>query len=873
MATGAGADGQEEDAPTLARERQDPPSAEAAASDGGRFAPGTVLAGRYRIVALLGRGGMGQVYRADDLKLSQTVALKFLPDALARDGAALARFHREVRLARQIAHPNVCRVFDIGELGGEHFLTMEYIDGEDLASLVRRIGRLPHDKAVEIARQVCAGLAAAHDAGVLHRDLKPANVMIDGRGRARVTDFGLAGLEAELRVGGDASGTPAYMAPEQLAGREFTRRSEVYALGLLLYELFTGRRLFDAVTLPEILRQRGSGLRAAPSSVVRDLDPLVERLILRCLEEDPVRRPGSVLQAAAALPGGNALDAALAAGETPSPEMVAAARTAGALRSRTAGLALGGVLLLLFGLAAFDRSGLHHLLPLEKTPEVLADRAGSVLAGLGYRDRPADRAWGFGYDPRYLNWADPRPAPARWRRLATGRLPVYYYWYRQSPAPLEPNLPGVPSQTDPPARTEGMASVVLDPLGRLVELEVVPPARFAARAPTPFDWRPIFAAAGLDPGALRPASPEWTPPVVFDERAAWEGSLPDDPDVPLRVEAAAYAGRAVYFRVAGPWSPPPLAADDALEGATLAALAIVALLIGTVVVGGIVMARRNLRLGRGDRDGARKVAVAAFGLTVASTLLGTDATLTIGGVLLVLLRTASDALAVAALLWLLYVALEPYVRRNRPELIVSWTRLLAGEWRDPMVGRDVLAGCLLGLAAAASIALSGWLKSVFAVPYPPNHYLALDALGGTAGALGGILGRLAGATVQAFATLVFVALARRLLRTEARAAVFLWLVLFALQCLVFARSWPAVASAAILTLLWIVSLTRLGLLAGIAFGYSSVLAYTFPLTTDFSRSYAGTSALVLAVLTVLALVAWRISLGDGGAAPHADPAD
>ena len=160
----------------------------------GRFAPGTLLAGRYRIVACVGRGGMGEVCRAEDLKLRQEVALKFLPARLAQDAAALARFHREVRVARQVSHPNVCRVFDVGEADGLTFLTMEFVDGEDLASVLRRFGRLPQDKAMEIARQLCAGLAAAHDRGVLHRDLKPANVMIDGRGKVRTTDFGLAGV-------------------------------------------------------------------------------------------------------------------------------------------------------------------------------------------------------------------------------------------------------------------------------------------------------------------------------------------------------------------------------------------------------------------------------------------------------------------------------------------------------------------------------------------------------------------------------------------------------------------------------------------------------------------------------------------------------
>ena len=151
-----------------------------------------MLAERYRIIGLLGQGGMGEVYRANDLKLGQPVALKFLPAATTRSDL-LARFHAEVRIARQVSHPNVCRVYDIGEVDGSTFLSMEYVDGEDLRSLLRRIGRLPGDKALEIARRLCAGLAAAHDKGVLHRDLKPANIMIDGRGQVLITDFGLAG--------------------------------------------------------------------------------------------------------------------------------------------------------------------------------------------------------------------------------------------------------------------------------------------------------------------------------------------------------------------------------------------------------------------------------------------------------------------------------------------------------------------------------------------------------------------------------------------------------------------------------------------------------------------------------------------------------
>src|SRR5438874_3582162 len=242
------------------------------AIDHGRFAPGTLLEGRYRIVGRLGRGGMGEVYRADDLKLGQPVALKFLPEALDRDPARLTQLHTEVRLARQVSHPNVCRVYDVGEFEGHTFLSMEYVDGEDLALLLRRVGRFPEDRAMELSRQMCAGLAAAHDRGVVHRDLKPANIMLDGLGRIRIADFGLAGASGEsIRAG-----TPAYMSPEQLGGGDVTPKSDLYALGLVLFELFTGRRALEGGNLAELIAKREQAGITPPSEFVRDLDPAID---------------------------------------------------------------------------------------------------------------------------------------------------------------------------------------------------------------------------------------------------------------------------------------------------------------------------------------------------------------------------------------------------------------------------------------------------------------------------------------------------------------------------------------------------------------------------------------------------------------------
>jgi serine/threonine protein kinase len=261
------------------------------APDTPRYGAGEMLADRYRIVRLLGRGGMGEVYLVHDVRLDHQVALKFLPPALAADSRRLAQFHNEVRLARRVSHPNVCRVYDIGEVTGGLFLSMEYVEGEDLAAALRRVGSYPEQDAVELTRQICAGLGAAHDQGVLHRDLKPANIMINRAGRAQVMDFGLAVAGQADHV---AEGTPAYMAPEQLLGKEVTVRSDLYALGLVMYELFTGQRAFDADTpLDELVALRSSASIAAPTTIVRTLNAELGRAILACLDPDPSKRPAS----------------------------------------------------------------------------------------------------------------------------------------------------------------------------------------------------------------------------------------------------------------------------------------------------------------------------------------------------------------------------------------------------------------------------------------------------------------------------------------------------------------------------------------------------------------------------------------------------
>ena len=449
---------------------------------------GTILAGRYRIVGLLGRGGMGEVYRADDLTLGQPVALKFLPASAAADPAALARFHNEVRIARQVSHPNVCRIHDLGEADGEPFLSMEYVDGEDLSSLLRRIGRLAGDKAVESARQLCSGLAAAHDMGVLHRDLKPANVMLDGRGVVKITDFGLANFSEQI-ARDDIAGTPAYMAPEQLAGRAATIGSDLYALGLVLFEMFTGVAAFAPGSAADRARSSADSAPPTPSSARPDIDPAVERVIVRCLDPDPARRPPSARVVGAALPGGDPLAAALAAGQTPSPQMVADAATLGRLRPAVAWALLASLAIGMAAVGAInDRAAPYRASLLELSPEVLRVRAAQILDRAGRSGATRDWAAGFEFDPDVAAFLRRDGSAGQWRRAESRRPGLIRFWYRESEWWVIPwSMMHLPTSLDPPP-TEAGAIVLLDRDGNLQRLTTIlapgtdlPPSAVAAR--------------------------------------------------------------------------------------------------------------------------------------------------------------------------------------------------------------------------------------------------------------------------------------------------------------------------------------------------------------------------------------------------------
>ena len=257
---------------------------------------GSTFAGRYQVIEELGKGGMGRVYKVFDEKIKEKVALKLLKPEISADEQAIERFSNELRFARKIAHRHVCRMFDLGEDRGTHYITMEYVPGEDLKSILRMMGQMSAGKAVLVARQICEGLAEAHRLGVVHRDLKPQNIMIDRDGNVRIMDFGIArSLKVKGMTGaGVVIGTPEYMSPEQIEGQDVDSRSDIYSLGIILYEMVTGRVPFEGDTFLSIAVKQKTEQPRNPRDINPQIPDDIVRLILHCLEKDKARRYQSV---------------------------------------------------------------------------------------------------------------------------------------------------------------------------------------------------------------------------------------------------------------------------------------------------------------------------------------------------------------------------------------------------------------------------------------------------------------------------------------------------------------------------------------------------------------------------------------------------
>ncbi|MGB7295314.1 MAG: protein kinase [Candidatus Aminicenantales bacterium] len=253
---------------------------------------GTTFAGRYQIIEELGKGGMGKVYKVFDTKIEEKIALKLIKPEIASDRQTIERFSNELKLARKIAHRNICRMFDLGEAEGTHFITMEYVPGENLKSTIRRIGQLPVVKSIAIARQICEGLAEAHRLGVVHRDLKPSNIILDSEGNARIMDFGIArSLTGKgITDSGVMIGTPEYMSPEQVEGKEVDQRSDIYSLGIILFEMLAGCTPFSGDTPLSVAVKQKTEAPPDPRRLNPQIPADLSRLILKCLEKNKSER-------------------------------------------------------------------------------------------------------------------------------------------------------------------------------------------------------------------------------------------------------------------------------------------------------------------------------------------------------------------------------------------------------------------------------------------------------------------------------------------------------------------------------------------------------------------------------------------------------
>ena len=562
--------------------------------------------------------------------------------------------------------------------------------------------------------------------------------------------------------------------------------------------------------------------------------------------------------------------AALAAGETPSPEMVAASGHKEAVSVRTV-LSLFAIFIV--GLVVLALHSEAHLLirqvPMRKPPAVLEDQARAVLAAVGHATPPEDEATTVAYNGDFLRWVRAeRRGHDRWAWLGTGRTPAVMFTYRASPRELQPYaVSPQPSLSDPPPIVSGMATVVLDTEGRLLQLAVVPPQLDTADEHSPGvpDWAPLFAAAGLDRGAFTEARPEWTPLQFADTRAAWTGRVPQLGDLPVRVEAAAYRGRPVQFSLVGPWTRPSRMEDPAGGSTRRIALAITAVLVMAVIVVAIVLSRNNLRTGRGDRAGAVRLALFALVMQMASWMLTAHHVSGAAAAIDRFLEATGMSLLSAAFIWGSYLALEPMVRKRWPTGLIGWTRLLSGSWRDPLVGRDVLVGLASGVTFSLLLRLASLVMDWVGLPPTTPQFGNPDALAGGVPVLVGLFaGQFTNTILTSLVLVLLMAVIRGLVRWG-------WLA-FALLTVVFALllsgelisgemlsvevTMALLVSAFVAGVAW-----RFGLLVVAAMLYFNQTTFQAPVVATFDTWYAPLTMTALIVLIGLAVGAALVARG------------
>jgi serine/threonine-protein kinase len=492
----------------------------------------------------------------------------------------------------------------------------------------------------------------------------------------------------------------------------------------------------------------------------------------------------------------------------------------------------------------------------------LRDRASELVKKLGYPSQPADSAYGIGLDYEYLTHVDSTDvSPVRWEKLKSGQPAAIYFWYRQSPHPFDVTGSGVVREQRPARDVSGMKTVTLDTLGRLRSFYAVPPQREPLQGDAkPFDWSTLFVESGLDLSKLQSVPSTWTPPHAYNERAAWEGTYPNQPETRIHVEAAAYDGRPVFFEIIDAWDRSP--EEQAPLGNTrqrALTMLLLAIFI-TAMVGSAFLAWRNLRLGRGDRKGAFRLAAFVFVATFLNWLFASHHVSTEEEAFNFIVGV-QDILFWACFFWVVYIAFEPFVRRRWPGRIISWTRLLAGGFRDPLVGRDILIGAVFGVGM---ILCNFYLADLIPqwLGYPPRvpwlDFPATELLGIKSFA-GGLFRQIYSALMQPFIMLLLLFLFYLILRKDRLAALAVW-ALAALALSLTNETPIGIPFSCFAAFLFVWAIYRYGLLTLIATSFFLHLNIFFPITSEFSAWYAGDFVLALLIALALAVYGFYISL-------------
>ena len=552
--------------------------------------------------------------------------------------------------------------------------------------------------------------------------------------------------------------------------------------------------------------------------------------------------------------------------------MVAAAGGEDVALSRARGLAwmAAVAVLLAVALAMASRLSMFNRTVLDKPPEVLADRAEQIRQSLGYTDAAADQAIGFNYAGGYLNWARQHGAGAdHWRVLSSARPAPLYFWRRTSPRVLIPLNPSdSPDRGDPPFVVSGMTLIDLDATGRLLRFVAEPPEVEAAPdpSPKPVDWAVAITAAGFDPATLHEVTPERTPGSYADLRHAWEGTFPGT-DTKVRLEAAAYRGKLVHFALIGAWSVPTRdVAFDVADNSTPPGQVILILVLLLVA---FALARRNLRSGRADTRGGKRLAVFTIALMMAIWLLSPHVS-SISAEWFRLITGTAFALFLGGALYVVYLALEPFLRRSWPTMLVGWTRLLSGRVNDPIVGRDVLIGVAIGVALAVVNFGSHLVPALGGRPEPIPLQPQMSSLEGVRSLLLSLLGCVNNGLQQGLLSVLQLALVRELMLRLVRRLgpahaerVALALAVAVLTVIAGidndADWWVLGLYNALRPTVVLLAMLRIGLLASTIMFMTSVVVERMPLTLDSTKFYAAHGWFALALLVGVAAAGYVLA--------------